>query len=149
MLLDGSPDGLDVVQWLDASGVVHTARADTGLLQVDFAAVPTVRTGVQYQNRLNRHSRFFFVAPPPVHRPHSPGGRRHRAVDHPRRCLDGDERPGWGHYDPYDPDRVWVAHPDTGEWIECASRTVSLTTLPFGLAIGTGLLGARRPRGPH
>lgn len=60
-LLDRSPDGLDVVQWLDASGDLRTEQATSALLHVDFASAPPIRQGVQYQNRLNRHSRYFFL----------------------------------------------------------------------------------------
>lgn len=42
-------------------------------------------------------------------------------------------------YDPYDTDRVWVKHPDTKEWIECASRTVRLSTHPFGRTVSANL----------
>lgn len=63
--LDGlhtrSPDGLDTVQWLDAAGRLRTERVSSALLHEDFASVPPLREGVQYQNRLNRHSRYFFL----------------------------------------------------------------------------------------
>lgn len=56
-----SPNGLDTVQWLDASGRVRTEPATPALLHEDFTCVPPLREGVQYQNRLNRHSRYFFL----------------------------------------------------------------------------------------
>jgi putative transposase len=43
--------------------------------------------------------------------------------------------------DPYDPDRVWVAHPETGEWIECISESFRLDVYPFASAL-------RKLRGP-
>ena len=43
------------------------------------------------------------------------------------------------HHDPYDTDRVWVLHPETGEWIECVTRTVRLATLPFGRTVFANL----------
>lgn len=60
-LLSRSPDGLDTIQWLDASGRLRTERATPALLHEDFASAPPLREGVQYQNRLNRHSRYFFL----------------------------------------------------------------------------------------
>lgn len=50
--------------------------------------------------------------------------------------------------DPYDTDRVWVKHPDTGEWIECASRTVRLSTLPFGTTISAHLSAMPKTEDP-
>lgn len=60
-LLPRSPNGLDMVQWLDPRGRYRIERATSSLLHEDFASVPPVREGVQYQNRLNRHSRYFFL----------------------------------------------------------------------------------------
>lgn len=37
--------------------------------------------------------------------------------------------------DPYDPDRAWVAHPDTGRWIECVSDSYRLDVYPFASAL--------------
>lgn len=37
--------------------------------------------------------------------------------------------------DPYDTDRAWVAHPETGAWIECVSESYRLDTYPFGSAL--------------
>ncbi|WP_416063794.1 hypothetical protein [Rhodococcus indonesiensis] len=39
------------------------------------------------------------------------------------------------HCDPYDPDRAWVAHPDTGDWIECVSDSYRLEVYPFASAL--------------
>lgn len=33
--------------------------------------------------------------------------------------------------DPYDTDRIWIEHPDSGEWIECVSTSYQRTTYPF------------------
>ena len=33
--------------------------------------------------------------------------------------------------DPYDPDRVWVQHPATGEWLECVSESYRRDGYPF------------------
>lgn len=33
--------------------------------------------------------------------------------------------------DPYDPDRVWVQHPEDGHWIECVSDSYQRTNYPF------------------
>lgn len=54
-------DGMDAVQWLNSSGNARTEAASPVLLHEDFTAVPGTRQGVQYQNRLNRHSRQFFT----------------------------------------------------------------------------------------
>jgi len=37
--------------------------------------------------------------------------------------------------DPYDPDRVWVAHPETGRWVECVSESYRLDVVPFASAL--------------
>lgn len=60
-LLGRSPDGFDTVQWLDTTGRVRTARAARELLGEDFSVVAPLREGVQYQNRHNRHSRYYFL----------------------------------------------------------------------------------------
>ncbi|UPW04844.1 Mu transposase C-terminal domain-containing protein [Rhodococcus pyridinivorans] len=39
------------------------------------------------------------------------------------------------HCDPYDPDRAWVAHPETGRWIECVSESYRLDVYPFASAL--------------
>lgn len=37
--------------------------------------------------------------------------------------------------DPYDPDRVWVQHPENGEWLECVSESYRRDTYPFASAL--------------
>lgn len=36
------------------------------------------------------------------------------------------------HFDPYDPDRVWVRHPETKAFIECYARSIRMASLPLG-----------------
>ena len=52
------------------------------------------------------------------------------------------------HYDPYDEDRVWVKHPESDEWIECVSRTVRLSTIPFGRSIAANLAAMPQTEDP-
>ena len=56
------------------------------------------------------------------------------ALDGHRKTRHPDTRDGkWKvHYDPYDPDRVWVVHPETSEFVECYARSVRLSSFPLG-----------------
>jgi putative transposase len=38
-------------------------------------------------------------------------------------------------YDPMDDERVWVADPEAGRWIECISTVLAHTSLPFGSSL--------------
>lgn len=60
-LLSASPDGLDTIQWKTSVGSLRTATATSALLHEDFASAVQVRTGVEYQNRPNRHTYQYFA----------------------------------------------------------------------------------------
>lgn len=51
--------------------------------------------------------------------------------------------------DPYDVDRVWVRHPDTGHWITCHARSVRLAALPFGKSISANLAATEQTPDPR
>ncbi len=54
-LLVASPNGLDTIQWITADSAVRTEIASSALLNEPLATAQQIRTGEQYQYRLNRH----------------------------------------------------------------------------------------------
>lgn len=53
--------GVDSISWRDNDGQERSELASPALLHERFADCVPYRVGVQYQNRLNRHSRQFFA----------------------------------------------------------------------------------------
>ena len=51
--------------------------------------------------------------------------------------------------DPYDTERIWVRHPDNGEWITCFARSIRLAALPFGTSITASLSATAQTDDPH
>jgi hypothetical protein len=54
-VLDRTSTGTDLVQWIDPAGHVWTANPTSDLMHRDLHEVTSIRTGVQYPNRRNRH----------------------------------------------------------------------------------------------
>ena len=75
--------------------------------------------------------------------PHHPGAGHHgprtspigcgqtAALGWPRKCPTTKGGKWEIRYDPMDDERVWVADPETGQWIECISTVLAHTSLPF------------------
>lgn len=51
--------------------------------------------------------------------------------------------------DPYDTERVWVRHPENGEWITCFARSIRLATLPYGTNTTAKLSATAQAEDPH
>lgn len=51
--------------------------------------------------------------------------------------------------DPYDTERIWVRHPDNGEWITCFARSIRLAALPFGTSTTASLSVTAQADDPH
>lgn len=56
------PAGIDTISWIDADGTDRSASASPALLHENFHRAQPCRSGVQFQNRLNRHSRQYFAS---------------------------------------------------------------------------------------
>lgn len=54
-LLVASPNGLDAIQWIESGKSVRTEPVSPALLSAPLASAKQIRTGEQYQYRLNRH----------------------------------------------------------------------------------------------
>lgn len=54
--------GIDTVSWITADGNQRSAAVSPALLHEHFHRALPCRSGVQFQNRLNRHSRQYFVS---------------------------------------------------------------------------------------